>query len=47
MAAKPDWVEYSTEEIEEIILKLRKEGKSTSVIGVILRISTEFQMLKP
>ena len=37
MAAKPDWVEYSTEEIEEIILKLRKEGKSTSVIGVILR----------
>ena len=37
MAAKPEWVEYSTEEIEEIILKLRKEGKSTSVIGVILR----------
>lgn len=37
MAAKPDWVEYSTEEIEEIILKLRKEGKSTSVIGIILR----------
>ena len=37
MADKPEWVEYSTEEIEEIILKLRKEGKSTSVIGVILR----------
>ncbi len=37
MAAKPEWVEYSTEEIEEIILKLRKEGKSTSVIGIILR----------
>jgi small subunit ribosomal protein S15 len=37
MAGKPEWVEYSTEEIEEIILKLRKEGKSTSVIGVILR----------
>ncbi|BDZ67278.1 30S ribosomal protein S15 [Methanobacterium ferruginis] len=37
MAEKPEWVEYSTEEIEEIILKLRKEGKSTSVIGVILR----------
>ena len=37
MADKPEWVEYTTEEIEEIILKLRKEGKSTSVIGVILR----------
>lgn len=37
MASKPDWIEYSTEEIEEIILKLRKEGKSASVIGVILR----------
>jgi small subunit ribosomal protein S15 len=37
MASKPEWVEYSNEEVEEIILKLRKEGKSTSVIGVILR----------
>jgi small subunit ribosomal protein S15 len=37
MATKPEWIEYSKEEIEEIILKLRKEGKSTSVIGVILR----------
>lgn len=37
MAAKPEWTEYSNEEIEELILKLRKEGKSTSVIGVILR----------
>ena len=37
MAVKPEWTEYSNEEIEELILKLRKEGKSTSVIGVILR----------
>ncbi len=37
MVEKPGWVDYSTEEIEEIILKLRKEGKSASVIGVILR----------
>jgi len=37
MVEKAGWVEYSTEEIEEIILKLRKEGKSASVIGVILR----------
>jgi small subunit ribosomal protein S15 len=37
MAVKPEWTEYSNEEIEELVLKLRKEGKSTSVIGVILR----------
>lgn len=37
MAIKPEWVEYSNEEIEELILKLRKEGNSTSMIGTILR----------
>jgi small subunit ribosomal protein S15 len=34
---KPDWIDYTTEEIEELILKLNKEGNSTSKIGVILR----------
>ncbi|WP_414469992.1 30S ribosomal protein S15 [Methanobacterium sp. ACI-7] len=37
MVNKPDWVEYSNEEIVELILKLRKEGNSTSVIGIALR----------
>jgi small subunit ribosomal protein S15 len=37
MAIKPEWVEYSNEEIEELILKLTKEGNSTSMIGIILR----------
>ncbi len=37
MAVKPEWVEYSNEEIEELIMKLRKEGNSTSMIGIILR----------
>jgi len=37
MTNKPDWVEYSNEEIEELILKLTKEGNSTSKIGIILR----------
>jgi small subunit ribosomal protein S15 len=37
MTNKPDWVEYSTEEIEELILKLTKEGNSPSKIGIILR----------
>lgn len=35
--AKPDWVTYSNEEIEEFILKFNKEGKTTSQIGIILR----------
>ena len=38
MAAKaPEWVEQNPEEIEELIVKLHKEGKSTSEIGIILR----------
>ena len=32
-----DWVTYSNEEIEELILKFSKEGKSASEIGVTLR----------
>lgn len=32
-----EWVNYSNEEVEEFILKLTKEGKSASEIGVILR----------
>ena len=35
--AKPEWVTYSDEEIEEMILKFTREGKSTSEIGIILR----------
>lgn len=35
--AKPDWVNYSNDEIEEMILKFTREGKSTSEIGIILR----------
>ena len=37
MAVKPEWIEYSNEEIEELILKLKKEGHSTSMTGIILR----------
>ncbi|OWT33467.1 30S ribosomal protein S15 [Methanobrevibacter sp. 87.7] len=35
--ARPDWVMYSNEEIEEFIVKFHKEGKSSSEIGIILR----------
>jgi small subunit ribosomal protein S15 len=37
MPIKPEWIEYSNEEIEELILKLKKEGNSTSMMGIILR----------
>ena len=35
--ARPEWVTYSNEEIEEMILKFNREGKSTSEICIILR----------
>ncbi|KZX11785.1 30S ribosomal protein S15 [Methanobrevibacter curvatus] len=35
--SRPEWIKYSNEEIEELILKFNKEGKSASHIGVILR----------
>ena len=34
---KPDFVSYEEAEIEELIVKLSKEEKSPSVIGIILR----------
>lgn len=37
MVVKPEWIEYSNEEIEELVLKLKKEGHSTSMTGIILR----------
>ena len=37
MANQPEWVVQSPEEIEELILKLKKEGNSASKIGIILR----------
>ena len=35
--ARPEWIAYSNEEIEEFIVKFKREGKSASQIGVILR----------
>ena len=35
--ARPEWVTYTDAEIEEMILKFNKEGKSTSEIGIVLR----------
>lgn len=33
----PKWVRYRKEEVEKIVIKLAKEGNSTSKIGLILR----------
>ncbi len=33
----PYWTAYSPEEIEEIVLRLQKEGRSKSRIGLVLR----------
>ena len=35
--ARPEWVMYSDVEIEDLIVKLHKEGNSSSEIGIILR----------
>lgn len=37
MANAPEWVEQNPEEIVDIIVKLHKEGQSTSQIGITLR----------
>lgn len=37
--SKPTWLRYKDKEIEQIILKLAKEDKTASQIGIILRDS--------
>ena len=34
---KPDWIQFSNEEVEKMIIDLKKAGSSNSVIGVKLR----------
>lgn len=38
-ASKPTWVRYKPKEIELLVSKLAKEGKTSSEIGIILRDS--------
>ena len=33
----PKWIEYSSEEVETLVLKLRDEGMSSAMIGLVLR----------
>jgi small subunit ribosomal protein S15 len=36
---KPSWVRYTPKEIEMIVTRMAKEGKTSSIIGIILRDS--------
>ncbi len=35
----PEWIKFNKEDIEKIIIKLARQGNSTSMIGMILRDS--------
>ncbi|ACS90324.1 30S ribosomal protein S15 [Thermococcus sibiricus] len=35
--APPTWVDYTAEEVENLVVKLRKDGHSVAMIGTILR----------
>lgn len=37
--SKPSWLRYKPKEIEMLVLKLAKEGKGASMIGLVLRDS--------
>jgi small subunit ribosomal protein S15 len=43
----PSWCKYQPEEVEAFIIKLAKEGHSTSSIGTILRDQYAIPLVKP
>ncbi len=43
----PNWCKYQPEEVEAFIIKLAKEGHSTSSIGTILRDQYAIPLVKP
>lgn len=43
----PAWCKYTPEEVESIVIKLAKEGHSTSKIGTILRDQYGVPLVKP
>lgn len=43
----PSWFKYTSEEVEDLITKLAKEGNSPSVIGAILRDRQGVPLAKP
>ena len=43
----PSWCKYQPEEVEAMVIKLAKEGNSTSRIGTILRDRHAIPLVKP
>lgn len=43
---KPDWCEYTPEQVEELVIQLAKKGESASTIGLILRDSYGIPLVK-
>ncbi len=43
----PEWLEYSKEEVEKIIIDLAKKGSQPTTIGLILRDKYGIPMAKP
>lgn len=43
---KPVWVEYSAEEVENLVVKLARKAYSASMIGVVLRDSYGIPLVK-
>lgn len=43
----PSWCKYQPEEVETLVIKLAKEGNSTSRIGMILRDQYAIPLVKP
>ncbi len=43
----PTWLRYTSEEVEALVVKLAKEGHSTSRIGTILRDQHGIPLVKP
>jgi small subunit ribosomal protein S15 len=43
----PSWCKYEPEEVEALVIKLAKEGNSTSRIGTILRDQHAIPLVKP
>lgn len=43
---KPEWCEYTAEEVEDLVVELFKKGESPSMIGLILRDSYGIPLVK-
>jgi small subunit ribosomal protein S15 len=43
----PSWCKYQPEEVESLVIKLAREGNSTSRIGTILRDQYSIPLVKP